>query len=63
MVKFGVKERNLEGQIVVVFTKRMGMTVVNTNFQRGKKQRVPYKSGGRSCRWIFCVHDIISKRL
>ncbi|KAK3543559.1 hypothetical protein QTP70_023895 [Hemibagrus guttatus] len=36
MGKFGVKERNLEGQMVVDFAKRMDMAVVNTYFQRGR---------------------------
>ncbi|KAK3522436.1 hypothetical protein QTP86_011013, partial [Hemibagrus guttatus] len=38
MGKFGVKERNLEGQMVVDFAKRMDMA---------EEQRVSYKSGGR----------------
>ncbi|KAK3525524.1 hypothetical protein QTP86_033966, partial [Hemibagrus guttatus] len=45
MGKFGVKERNLEGQMVVDFAKRM--TVVNTYFQKRQEHRVTYKSGGR----------------
>ncbi|KAK3560402.1 hypothetical protein QTP86_008477 [Hemibagrus guttatus] len=48
MGKFGVKERNLEGQIVVDFAKRMDMAVVNTYFQKREEHRVTYKSGGRS---------------
>ncbi|KAK3535523.1 hypothetical protein QTP70_016943 [Hemibagrus guttatus] len=40
MGKFGVKERNLEGQMVVDFTKRMDMAVVNTYFQKREKHRV-----------------------
>ncbi|KAK3538880.1 hypothetical protein QTP86_018761 [Hemibagrus guttatus] len=47
MGKFGVKERNLEGQMVVDFAKRMGMGVVNTYFQKREEHRVTYKSGGR----------------
>ncbi|KAK3556096.1 hypothetical protein QTP70_005247 [Hemibagrus guttatus] len=47
MGKFGVKERNLEGQIVVDFAKRMDMAVVNTYFQKREEHRVTYKSGGR----------------
>ncbi|KAK3540484.1 hypothetical protein QTP70_032443 [Hemibagrus guttatus] len=47
MGKFGVKERNLEGQMVVDFTKRMDMAVVNTYFQKREEHRVTYKSGGR----------------
>ncbi|KAK3559897.1 hypothetical protein QTP86_026171 [Hemibagrus guttatus] len=45
MGKFGVKERNLEGQMVVDFAKRMDMGVVNTYFQKRKEHRVTYKSG------------------
>ncbi|KAK3521331.1 hypothetical protein QTP70_003177 [Hemibagrus guttatus] len=47
MGKFGVKERNLEGQMVVDFAKRMEMGVVNTYFQKREEHRVTYKSGGR----------------
>ncbi|KAK3506055.1 hypothetical protein QTP70_021852 [Hemibagrus guttatus] len=56
MGKFGVKERNLEGQIVVDFAKRMDMAVVNTYFQKREEHRVTYKSGGRSTRvdYILC---------
>ncbi|KAK3573023.1 hypothetical protein QTP86_012246 [Hemibagrus guttatus] len=46
--KFGVKERNLEGQMVVHFAKRMDMAVVNTYFQKREEYRVTYKSGCRS---------------
>ncbi|KAK3510598.1 hypothetical protein QTP70_011788 [Hemibagrus guttatus] len=48
MGKFGVKERNLEGQMEVDFAKRMDMGVVNTYFQKREEHRVTYKSGGRS---------------
>ncbi|KAK3548847.1 hypothetical protein QTP70_021038, partial [Hemibagrus guttatus] len=47
MGKFGVKERNLEGQMVVDFAKRMDMAVVNTYFQKREEHRVTYNSGGR----------------
>ncbi|KAK3537241.1 hypothetical protein QTP70_003986 [Hemibagrus guttatus] len=47
MGKFGVKERNLEGQMVVDFAKRMDMAVVNTYFWKREEHRVTYKSGGR----------------
>ncbi|KAK3551155.1 hypothetical protein QTP70_013898 [Hemibagrus guttatus] len=47
MGKFGVKERNLEGQMVVDFAKRMDMAVVNTYLQKREEHRVTYKSGGR----------------
>ncbi|KAK3515300.1 hypothetical protein QTP70_013476 [Hemibagrus guttatus] len=48
MGKFGVKERNLEGQMVVDFAKRMDMAVVNTYFQKRGEHRVTYKSGGQT---------------
>ncbi|KAK3542098.1 hypothetical protein QTP86_014017 [Hemibagrus guttatus] len=45
--KFEYKERNLEGQMVVDFAKRMDMGVVNTYFQKREEHRVTYKSGDR----------------
>ncbi|KAK3534887.1 hypothetical protein QTP70_001919 [Hemibagrus guttatus] len=56
MGKFGVRERNLEGQMVVDFAKRMDMAVVNTYFQKREEHRVTYKSGGRSTQvdYILC---------
>ncbi|KAK3542583.1 hypothetical protein QTP86_031285, partial [Hemibagrus guttatus] len=52
MGKFGVKEKNLEGQMVVDFAKRM----VNTYFQKREEHRVTYKSGGRRTQvdYILC---------
>ncbi|KAK3513818.1 hypothetical protein QTP70_028869 [Hemibagrus guttatus] len=47
MGKFGVKERNLEGQMVVDFANRMDIAVVNTYFQKREEHRVTYKSGSR----------------
>ncbi|KAK3544079.1 hypothetical protein QTP86_001145, partial [Hemibagrus guttatus] len=53
MGKFGVKERNLEGQMVVDFAKRIDMAVVNTYFQKREEHRVTYKSGGRRTQtWV-----------
>ncbi|KAK3526968.1 hypothetical protein QTP86_005744 [Hemibagrus guttatus] len=56
MGKFGVKERNLEGKMVVDFAKRMDMAVVNTYFQKREEHRVTYKSGGRRTQvdYILC---------
>ncbi|KAK3507176.1 hypothetical protein QTP70_009520 [Hemibagrus guttatus] len=56
MGKFGVKERSLEGQMVVDFAKRMDMGVVNTYFQKREEHRVTYKSGGRRTQvdYILC---------
>ncbi|KAK3522749.1 hypothetical protein QTP86_032027, partial [Hemibagrus guttatus] len=58
MGKFGVKERNLEGQMVVDFAKRMDVAVVNTYFQK-REHRVTYKSGGRRTQvdYILCRRD------
>ncbi|KAK3518041.1 hypothetical protein QTP70_033203, partial [Hemibagrus guttatus] len=52
MGKFGVKERNLEGQTVVDFAKRMDMAVVNPYFQKRGEHRVTYKSGEEEVREI-----------
>ncbi|KAK3559045.1 hypothetical protein QTP86_000049 [Hemibagrus guttatus] len=56
MGRFGVKERNLEGLMVVDFAKSMDMAVVNTYFQKREEHRVTYKSGGRSTQvdYILC---------
>ncbi|KAK3569844.1 hypothetical protein QTP86_006055 [Hemibagrus guttatus] len=56
MGKFGVKERNLEGQMIVDFAKRMDMAVVNTYFQKREEHRVTYKSAGRRTQvdYILC---------
>ncbi|MCJ8741372.1 hypothetical protein PDJAM_G00070040 [Pangasius djambal] len=56
MGKFGVKEWNIEGQMVVDFAKRMDMAVVNTYFQKREEHRMTYKSGGRSTQvdYILC---------
>ncbi|KAK3511277.1 hypothetical protein QTP70_034776, partial [Hemibagrus guttatus] len=56
MGKFGVKERNLEGQMVVDFAKRMDMGVVKTYFQKREEHRVTYKSAGRRTQvdYILC---------
>ncbi|KAK3522855.1 hypothetical protein QTP86_005668 [Hemibagrus guttatus] len=58
MGKFGVKERNLEEQMVVDFAQRMDMAVVNTYFQKREEHRVTYKSGG----WSTQVDYILCRR-
>ncbi|KAK3521007.1 hypothetical protein QTP86_015761, partial [Hemibagrus guttatus] len=55
MGKFGVKERNLEGQMVVDFAKRIDMAVVNTYFQKKEEHKVTYKSGGRRTQIDFIL--------
>ncbi|KAI5628769.1 hypothetical protein C0J50_2637 [Silurus asotus] len=55
MGRCGFKERNVEGQIVVDFAKRMKMAVVNTYFKK-EDHRVTYKSGGRCTKvdYVLC---------
>ncbi|KAK3566850.1 hypothetical protein QTP86_004545 [Hemibagrus guttatus] len=62
MGKFGVKERNLEGQMVVDFAKRMDMGVVNTYFQKREEHRVTYKSGGRRTQGIILLKEATAIR-
>ncbi|KAK3514245.1 hypothetical protein QTP70_011238 [Hemibagrus guttatus] len=62
MGKFGVKERNLEGQMVVDFAKRMDMGVVNTYFQKREEHRVTYKSGGRSTQVDYTSEESVQRR-
>eukprot|EP00064_Thunnus_orientalis_P008757 superscaffoldBa00001066_g8780 len=47
MGRYGVKKRNMEGQMVVDFVKRMETAVVNMYFKKREEHRVTYKSGGR----------------
>ena len=56
MGRHGAKERNLEGQSIVDFAKRMEMAIVNTYFQKKEEHRVTYKSGGRCTQvdYILC---------
>ncbi|KAI5611767.1 hypothetical protein C0J50_1408 [Silurus asotus] len=56
MGRYGFKERNVEGQIVVDFAKRMEMAVVNTYFKKKEDHRVTYKSGGRCTQvdYVLC---------
>ncbi|XP_065658458.1 uncharacterized protein LOC136082970 [Hydra vulgaris] len=56
MGRYGVKERNTEGQMVVYFAKRIKMAVVNTYFKKKEKHRVTHKSDGRGTQvdYILC---------
>lgn len=56
MGRFGVKDGNLEGQMVVDFAERMAMSRVNTYFQKGEENRVIYRSIGRNTqvKYILC---------
>lgn len=42
---YGVKKRNLEGQMAVGFVKMMKRAVVNTNFKKTEEHRMTCKSG------------------
>ncbi|KAI5098121.1 hypothetical protein C0J45_11848 [Silurus meridionalis] len=55
MGRYGLKERNVEGLMVVDFAKRMEMAVVNTYFKKKKDHRVTYKSGGRCTQVDYVV--------
>ena len=64
--KYGIKDRNTEGQLVVDFAKRMEMALVNTYFKKKMEHRITYKSGERSTQvdYILCsrgnlkeIHD------
>ena len=46
MGRYGVRERNEEGQRIVDFAKKMDMAVLNTYFKK-KEQIMTYQSGGR----------------
>ncbi|KAI5624691.1 hypothetical protein C0J50_15497 [Silurus asotus] len=52
--RYGFKERNVEGQMVVDFAKRMEMAVVNTYYKKKDGHKVTYKSGGR-CKQVDYV--------
>ena len=59
MGRFGIQDRNLEGQIVVDLAKRIEMAVVNTIFQKRQEHRVTYRSGCRITQVDYiCVDDI-----
>ncbi|KAI5097526.1 hypothetical protein C0J45_12835 [Silurus meridionalis] len=56
MGRYGLKERNVKGQMVVDLSKRIEMAVVNTYFQKKEDHRVTYKSGGRCTQvdYVLC---------
>ncbi|KAI5085121.1 NACHT, LRR and PYD domains-containing protein 12 isoform X3 [Silurus meridionalis] len=56
MGRYGLKERNVEGQMLVDFAKRMEMAVVKTYFKKKEDLRVTYKSGGRCTQvdYVLC---------
>ncbi|KAF7708371.1 hypothetical protein HF521_017428 [Silurus meridionalis] len=56
MRRYGLQERNVKGQMVVDFAKRMEMAVVKTYFKKKEDHRVTYKSGGRCTQvdYVLC---------
>ncbi|XP_051780173.1 craniofacial development protein 2-like [Erpetoichthys calabaricus] len=56
MGRYGVIERNEDGQRIVDFAKRMDIAVVNMYFKKREEHRVTYKSGGRCTQvdYILC---------
>ncbi|KAF7689332.1 hypothetical protein C0J45_1026 [Silurus meridionalis] len=51
---YGLKERNVEGQMVVNFANKMEMAVVNMYCKKKEDHRMTYKSGGR-CTQVYYV--------
>ncbi|XP_065646357.1 uncharacterized protein LOC136076811 [Hydra vulgaris] len=56
MGRYGVKERNTEGQMMVHFAKRIKMAVINTYFKKKEEHRVRYKSGGRGTQVDYILY-------
>ncbi|KAI5629716.1 hypothetical protein C0J50_2217 [Silurus asotus] len=56
--RYGLKKRNVEGQMVVDFAKRMEIAVMNTYFKKKEEHRVTYKSGG----WCTQVNYVLCRR-
>ena len=56
MGRYGVRERNEEGQRIVDFAKRMDMAVLNTYFKKKEEHRVTYQSGSRRTQvdYVLC---------
>ncbi|XP_063859148.1 craniofacial development protein 2-like [Scylla paramamosain] len=55
MGKYGVGERNAEGQMVVDCAKRMEIALVKTYFKKREEHRVTYMNGGRSTQVDFIL--------
>lgn len=55
-IVIGVKERNIKGQMVVDFSKRMKMVGVNTYFKKKEKHKVVYNLAGRCTQvdYVLC---------
>ena len=55
MSRFGIQNRNAEGQMVVDFAKRMEMAIVSTFFQKRQEHWVTYEGGGRNTQVDYIV--------
>ncbi|XP_063888879.1 uncharacterized protein LOC135115795 [Scylla paramamosain] len=55
MGKYGVGEKNAEGQLVVDCAKRMEMALVNTYLKKREEHRATYMSEGRSTQVDFIL--------
>ena len=60
MGRFCVKEKTIEGKMVVDFAKRIEMAVVNSYLQKREDHRVTcVRAEARTYRWTaFCVDNI-----
>ncbi|KAI5612314.1 hypothetical protein C0J50_0982 [Silurus asotus] len=54
MGRYGLKEKKVEGQMVVDFAERMEIAVVNTYFMKKEDHKVTYKNGERGT-WVDYV--------
>ena len=56
MGRYGAGMRNRKGSMVVDFTKRMDLAIVNTYFKKKDEHRVTYKSGDKSTQvdYVMC---------
>ena len=53
--RYGMNKRNDEGQMMVDFKKRMEGAILNAWLMKKEKNRVRYKSGGRSSRMVYTL--------
>ena len=56
MGRYGAGTRNKEGSMIVHFSKRMDLVIVNTNFKKKDEHRVTYKIGGKTTQvdYVMC---------
>ena len=56
MGRYGPGTRNKKGSMIVHFSKRMDLVIVNTYFDKKDEHRVTYKSGGKTTQvdYVMC---------